>query len=105
MIANGGGAVALLAFLETAFTTPELAALRPFVVFALLLFHIGIVSAMVHNRLRRRCSLAYEHAGYTPDPIPTVCKLSDFFRQSSVFLFLAGGLVLFAGGSYVLMQT
>jgi ABC-type nickel/cobalt efflux system permease component RcnA len=60
LLANGGGAVALLTFLPKAFEKGPLSSLAMPVVLALFVFHLGIVAAIVHNHYRRRCSLEYE---------------------------------------------
>ncbi len=85
MLANGGGAVALLAFLPTVFDKDTLRPLATFVLAALFTFHLGIVTALVHSHYRRRCSQVYESYGFNPPPgkllgfalrEPTVCWAS-----------------------------
>lgn len=102
LFANGGGAVALLAFLPTAF---DRHLVLP-VVWALFIFHLGIVAAIVHNNYRRECSLEYERHDYRPPSgslwgfdlkMPTVCFISRCFRWTSIALFLLGGFVVFMG--------
>lgn len=113
LLANGGGAVALLAFLPTVF---EKQALRPLalpVLAALFIFHVGIVAALVHSHYRRRCSLIYEAHGFRPPPgkffgrvldEPTVCWASWKWMWASIVLFLAGGSTVFVGALCTVMQ-
>jgi hypothetical protein len=111
LLVNGGGAVALLAFLPVVLGKPEYAALAKAILWALLLFQFGLVAAVIHNRHRRVCSLEYEAAqGNSPqgvDPCrflgmtlrePCVCARSIAFMWLSLLLFLAGSLVVFTGG-------
>jgi hypothetical protein len=62
LLINGGGAVALLAFLPAVLGKPEYAALAKAILWALLLFQFGLLTAIAHNRLRRVCSLVYKRA-------------------------------------------
>lgn len=111
---NGGGSVALLAFLPQIITAPALAPLTMGALFALLWYQIGLVCAIVHNRLRRKCSLEYEIAEASspdsPDPCdrawvawiaktePCVCCGSIFFHWASVLAFVIAGAAVLAGG-------
>jgi hypothetical protein len=113
LLANGGGAVALLAFLPTVF---EKQALRPLalpVLAALFVFHVGIFAALVHSHYRRRCSLIHEHHGFSPPPgkflglvldEPTVCWASWKWMWASIVLFLAGGSTVFVGALCTVMH-
>lgn len=113
LLANGGGAVALLALLPVvlANNTP----LARFVLIGLLTFHSGIFLAVLHNRLRRICSMVWERHEYNPPPgrllriprtnyyllrfrEPTVCALSWLCMSLSLAAFLLGGIVVFVGG-------
>jgi len=106
LLANGGAAVALLAFLATVFDHEALKPLGLPVVLALFVFHLGIVAAIVHNHYRRQCSLVYERHGFQPPPgkflwfslrEPGVCATSRTFMWSSIVLFLVGGGIVFVG--------
>lgn len=114
LLINGGGAVALLAFLPAVLGKPEYIALAKAILWALLLFQLGLLSAVIHNRLRRICSLVYEQAGACspahPEPCvifgrklrePCVCMRSIAFMWLSVLLFFTAGMVVFAGGMLV----
>lgn len=106
LLANGGGAVALLAFLSTVFGKESLSALAMPVIVALFIFHLGIVAAIIHNHYRRQCSLEYERHQFRPPPgtflgcklrQPRVCFISNSVMWASISLFLLGGCIVFAG--------
>lgn len=111
LLINGGGAVALIAFLPSVLGKPEFAVLAKAILWALLLFQIGLLAAVVHNRLRRVCSLVYENAQANspsnPNPChffglilkePCVCMRSTAFMWLSAFLFFVAGLIVVVGG-------
>ncbi len=111
LLANGGGAVALLAFLKVVFEVRRLEPLAEFVVFGLLAFHLGIVAALIHNKYRRDCSLIFEHHNYRPPAgtlwgiklkEPRVCGISKLFRFLSIAMFLLGGLIVSGGALWLL---
>jgi hypothetical protein len=106
LLANGGGAVALLTFLSTVFSNEKLNPLALYIVFALGLFLLGITAAITHNHLRRRCSLIHEAHNMRPPPgkflgrklrKPTACSLSSWCMWGSIVFFMLGGVVVFAG--------
>ncbi len=106
LLANGGGAVALLAFLPTVFDRYALRPLALYVLAALFVFHVGIVAALIHSHYRRRCSLTYETHGMRPPPgklfgrnlrEPTECWASWKWMWASIMLFLAGGSTVLVG--------
>ena len=66
LLANGGGAVALLAFLPVVIGKPCYATLAHAIIAAVLSCQVGVAAALAHNRLRRVCSLVYEHHGFGP---------------------------------------
>lgn len=107
LLANGGGAVALLAFLKVVFEIQRLEPLAIYVIVALLVFHLGIVTALIHNKYRRDCSLVYENSGMRPSAgtlwgfklsEPRSCGISHLFRFLSIAFFLLGGIVVAVGG-------
>jgi hypothetical protein len=115
LLINGGGAIALLAFLPSVLGKPAYLPLTKAILWALLLFQVGLLSAVVHNRLRRICSLVYEAAEANspahPAPCqffrwtlrePCVCMWSVGFMWLSVLSFLVAGLLIFFGGMRVL---
>lgn len=109
LLINGGGAVALLAFLQAIFGKPGLEPLVMAVLWALAAFQLGLVAAVVHNRLRRKCSLVYEQHEFQPPRCtllpawvrpgePCVCFISTSFMWLSIVVFVVGGFLVFYGG-------
>ena len=96
LLMHGGGAVSLLAFLGTIVTEPGLEALVRSILWALLLFHGGLLMTVLHNHLRRRCSLAYDTGQVTSDR--GVCFWSWTCLFLSIALFAVAGLVVVVGG-------
>lgn len=112
LLLNGGGAVALLALIPSVIGKPELKALSYGIMWALLFFQFGLVSCVIHNLYRRKCSLEYEkHNGAPPAGNylsfnlnkPTVCFLQELFMWISLSLFILAGLTVFAGGIYTVL--
>jgi hypothetical protein len=112
LIINGGGAVALMAFLPSVLDKPDYETLVKAILVALLVFLVGLVFAVIHNRLRRECSLTFEEYNMKPpacdkfplklikfkrDP-PCICRASVVFMWLSVFCFTGAGLVVTVGG-------
>ena len=106
-IINGGGAVALLAFLPVVIDKTELKALANAVLISLLIFAAGLVFAVIHNRLRRVCSNIYDNYGYRPPPgrfwkfkfkEPTPCAMSKLLMWASLAAFILSVVVVFVGG-------
>ncbi len=111
LLINGGGAVALLALLPTIIDKPDFAPLSRAILYGLLAYLFGLTSAVLHNRLRRVCSLVFEAHEYKPPPgkilgisvgRPTVCFVSVAFMWASLVCFLGGGFIVFFGGRSVL---
>ena len=107
LLLNGGGAVALLALLPSVIGEPEFKQLSLAILWALLSFQVGLVSAVIHNRFRRLCSLEHERHDYDPPDgsflgihlkQPNICFYSTFFMWASLGLFVIGGLIVFLGG-------
>lgn len=65
-LVNGGAAVALLAFLPAVLDKPAYESLARAVLWSLVIYQVGLLFAIVHNRLRRVCSLVYEQHNYQP---------------------------------------
>lgn len=100
LLLNGGGAVALLAFLPTVIDREGYQPLARAVLYGVLMLMSGLVSAVIHNHLRRHCSLRYEkHDGRPPNGrllgitlwAPGICCASQVFMGLSPTLFLAAG--------------
>lgn len=107
LIVNGGAAIALLALLPGILDKPGYEPLTRAIFWSLLIFQTGLLFAIVHNRLRRICSLRYEQHDYRPPPCdvfgiklaePCVCRGSIICMWLSVAAFAAGGLTVFQGG-------
>jgi hypothetical protein len=107
LLINGGAAIALLAFLPGILDKPEYESLARAILWSLLIFQVGLVFAVVHNRLRRICSLRYEQHDYQPPPCeifgiklgePCVCSASIICMWLSVAAFAGGGFTVFQGG-------
>jgi hypothetical protein len=88
---HGGASIALLAFLPSVFEKPVLQPLSTAVLWALFVYQVGLVCTVIHNRLRRKCSLEYEAAGYKPKPC-------DRTWLKWLCLRLAGDLTVSEGG-------
>jgi hypothetical protein len=111
LIANGGGAVALLLALSPVI---DRAGFEP-VVFAMLVgivvFMLGVVLAILYNHFRRQCSLQYSQHGSTPPPgailgrqlkEPMVCFAYRACLYLSLLCFIGTGMyVAWAGVSTV----
>ena len=107
LLINGGAAIALLAFLPGVLDKPGYESLVRAILWSLLIFQVGLVFAVVHNRLRRVCSLRYEQHNYQPPPCeifgiklgqPCVCLVSSLCMWLSVAAFAGGGFTVFQGG-------
>lgn len=112
LIINGGACVALLAFLPVILGKADYIPLSRAALYALFIFQIGLVLAVIHNRLRRVCSLEFERHSYNPplcdswpfkwfkfkDDAPCVCRASVVCMWASIVAFLLGGLVVLYGG-------
>ena len=62
LLINGGGAVALLAFLPGVLQKPEYESLARAIIWAVFTFQAGLALALIHNRFRRLCSFEYSKA-------------------------------------------
>jgi hypothetical protein len=107
-LANGGGAVALIAMMPTLLEKYPTLALAT--LWGLLGMFFGLIFAILHNRYRRHCSLAYESAWrqntqptggallWIKLKTPRVCGLSELFMWMSLIGFLVGGVCVMIGG-------
>jgi hypothetical protein len=116
LLLNGGGAVALLAFLPAVLEDPGYAPLAHGVLWGLALLLLGLVSAVLHNRYRRVCSLDFErHLGNPPpcrifplsllplrDDPSCACRLSIVLLWGAILAFLLAGYLVVRGGFRVL---
>lgn len=111
LLINGGAAVALIALIPFVFESEKFLPLAQGVFAGLICFQLGLVFAVLHNRLRRICSLEYDRAATDspnwPEPCrffgweakePCVCMRSTLFMWVSVACFVIGGLVVAFSG-------
>jgi len=117
LLINGGAAVALLAALPHLIDKAAFEPLTRSILYGLLFYQVGLVAAVIHNRLRRLCSLVFEQHNFTPPACdrfvcrwlrqrfafrwlkePCVCQASIFFMWLALIAFVTGGLVVFEGG-------
>jgi len=111
LLINGGGAVALLTLPPTVLRDHK--GLTTAVLVAAGFLHLGLVFALVHNRMLRKCSLEYEIAeGFSPSgadacttPLirrvsrgePCACCWGIFWSWVSLACFILAGLAVAAG--------
>jgi len=109
LLINGGGAVALLAFLPGVIQKPELEELARAIIWSVFIFQFGLVFAVVYNRLRRLCSLEYSRKELKKCVLfkrqleqPCVCHWSITFMWASILAFLLAGVIVLLAGLGVL---
>ncbi|MEX0591225.1 MAG: hypothetical protein WD207_09065 [Xanthobacteraceae bacterium] len=114
LLANGGGAVAMLATLPPVLDRDGYEPLARAMLFGLLILMIGVVFAIVYNYLRRKCSLEYERHDMNPPKgrifgvqlwEPTVCCVSIVCLWLSVVAFLGAGSFVAATGITTLAEV
>lgn len=105
LLINGGGAIALLTFLPGVLQKPELESLARAIIWAVFTFQLGLAFAVIHNRMRRKCSLEYAKKERVQCSIfgivlrePCVCHWSIGFMWSSIMAFLAAGIIVLVAG-------
>jgi hypothetical protein len=100
LIANGGGAVALLAVLPSVLDRPGYEPLAYAMLAGLLVLMFGVALAIAYNIFRRRCSLEYEQHGMRPPHgvlfgvqlwAPTVCCVYQLSLWLSLACFVSSG--------------
>jgi hypothetical protein len=111
LLINGGGAVALLAFLPHVLFELDYESLTKAILWGLFIFQVGLLFAVIHNRLRRICSLIHDQHNLNPPPgklfgfqlkQPRDCFLSVLFMWGSAAAFFLAGFLVFLGGLCVL---
>jgi hypothetical protein len=107
LLINGGGAVALLAFLPGVLQKPELECLGRAIILSIFTFQIGLVCAVVHNRFRRLCSLEFSKKPENRKKCtlfgrelkePCICHWSTGFMWASIIAFLLAGVIVLVSG-------
>lgn len=107
LLINGGGIIALLTFLPSIIGKVGYEGLVYSTFIGVMLLIIGLACAVIHNRLRRKCSLLYNQHKWTP-PFgdifgfklnePTVCFMSICFMWASIISFFAAGTLVAISG-------
>jgi hypothetical protein len=96
---NGGGAIALLTLFPHVLNKTGYEPLAKAIMYGVLVFVVGLVSAVIHNRFRRICSLIYDQHNMRPPKgqiagfelrEPTTCVISIALMWISIVAFLAG---------------
>lgn len=99
LLINGGGAVALLAFVQAIINSSRFELLIFGALAGLLLYQTGLLCAVISNALRRQCSLLYEaHNMRPPKEKMAPCRWQQRLMWTSVACFYAAGLVVFICG-------
>lgn len=103
LLINGGGAVALLAFLPGVLQQPGFESLARAIIWAIFTFQAGLALAVMHNRFRRQCSLKYATSRENRKMCslfghefgePCICYWSVGFMWASIGAFLAAGIIV-----------
>jgi hypothetical protein len=112
LLLNGGGAIALLSLFAAIVGKAGIEKLlAPIALQGVLVFMIGLACAVVHNRLRRICSLHYERHGMRPPRgrflgfslrQPTVCWASVRLLYFSLLSFVGAGIYVAVRAIYIL---
>ena len=104
---NGGGVVALLAFVPAIMDAPMYQGLLKTAFVGIVCFAFGLASAVTHNICLRKCSLHYERHNMSPPkgrvlgvPLrePGICAASTFFKWASLAIFIGGSLLVSVTG-------
>jgi hypothetical protein len=109
ILINGGGIVALLAFLPHILKEHEYICLTRSIFIGFLMLILGLTSSLVHNHLRRRCSLAYDEGKpkkkwFIFGNEPIICHYSSVFMCLGYFFFILAGIIILIGGFSTLNQ-
>jgi hypothetical protein len=100
LLINGGGVVALLTLLPRLLEDDSYHYLVQATLVGILLLILGLVSAVVHNKFRRDCSLIFERHKMEPPggtifgwrlERPRSCFISSVFMWCSVACFISAG--------------
>jgi hypothetical protein len=100
LLINGGGIAVLLTVFSQVLGKSGYESLASAILVGVLILMAGLVCAVIHNRLRRSCSLHYDLHNMRPPPgrllgitlrEPTICSFSIAFMWLSVLAFVVGG--------------
>ena len=98
---NGGGVVALLAFVPAIMNEPMYQYLLKAAFVGISVFVFGLALAVTHNICRRKCELHHEKHGGAPPKArllglllwePGICAVSTVCKWASLALFMSGAL-------------
>jgi hypothetical protein len=103
ILINGGGSLALVAFLPALLADAQYQPLMRGIFQALMLFQGGLLSAIAHNHLRRRCSAVWDVAPRVAGWVGRLCREPCVCCWSHTFMFLSAvfftAAVVMVGGS------
>lgn len=102
LLLNGGGAVALLAFLQAVWVKEQMLALVPWIIWAILSLVLGAAMAGAVHFLRYMASMVYQRDG--KDEGRKVTKVHGWATVASFVLFLVGMSIVVAGALQNLPQ-
>lgn len=104
---NGGGVVALLAFVPTIIELPRYQHLLDAAFAGMSVFVFGLALVVIHNIARRKCELHHDHHNNSPPKgrvlgIPLwesgICAISTVCKWASLCLFMTGALLVAVTG-------
>ncbi len=107
LLINGGGAIALLTLLPNILDKEGYRPLAFAILIGISILIAGLVLAIAHNRLRRKCSLIYEQHDMRPPrgkllgillPEPCVCFASTACMWLSMAAFIGAGIFVTING-------
>ena len=107
LLINGGGAVALLAFLPGVLQKPEYESLARAIIWAVFTLQAGLALALIHNRCRRLCSFEYSKAPENRKMCsffgrqlrePRICYWSIVCMWGSIGAFVSAGVIVLIAG-------
>lgn len=114
LLVNGGGAVALLSVFSPILNKDGYEPLAKAILIGVIILMVGLASAIIHNHLRRHCSLMYERHHMRPPRgfflgfqlwAPRVCCASTVCLWISVITFVSAGSFVAYTGIVTLSQV
>ncbi len=114
LLINGGGIVTLLGVFSQVLGKGGYEHLATVILVGVLILMFGLMCAVIHNRLRRECSLHYDQQNMRPPKgrlfgitlwEPTVCCISTIFMWLSIASFVVGGTYVAFRGISILGQV
>jgi hypothetical protein len=111
LLVNGGGALALLALLPSVLDRPGQDSLAKAILIGVIILSVGLFLAIVHNRLRRKCSLLHAQNNMRPPAerlfgiqlrSARVCFLSDASMWLSAACFMVATVTVAAIGFFTI---